>query len=373
MNNLAFPYHIRMAHAVLCASMVALSILGYSQEDKRFEFSRPKMGTEVRIVLYAPDSAAAHLAAGAAYGRIDELNRILSDYIEDSELSQLNETAGTGRAVRVSSPLFEVIERGLAVSRETGGSFDMTVGPYVRLWRKSRRTGRLPSKEELRRARKSVGFQYVKLDSSTQSVKLLKDGMRLDPGGIGKGYAADEALQVLTEHGITSALVDAGGDIRAGEAPPGEKGWRIRVRMINKERQPVDRVVTLRNRAVASSGDLYQYVEIGGKRYSHIVDPRTGLGLTDRSRVTVIAPDGITADSYASAISVLGPLRSRELVRNRENLDFYFIRNNNGALKSWHSTGFSEMVKWSNALGLENYHPGAYLYSASPFPNPSGD
>jgi thiamine biosynthesis lipoprotein len=161
-----------------------------------------------------------------------------------------------------------------------------------------------------------VGYKKLALDCRAGTVELLAEGMKLDLGGIAKGYAGDEVLSVLRKYGITRALVDAGGDVVAGDPPPGKNGWTVALASIEDPDGPADRYLVVKNAAVATSGDAFQHVEIGGVRYSHIVDPRTCLGLTRRSSVTVIAPDGLTADGLASAVSVLGPKRGLELIES---------------------------------------------------------
>jgi thiamine biosynthesis lipoprotein len=162
-------------------------------------------------------------------------------------------------------------------------------------------------------ARAAVGWWKLELDTRRQTATLLVPEMKLDLGGIAKGYALDEALKTLQAHGVTRALVTGGGDMVAGEPPPGQKGWRIEVAPLDVTNAPPARFLRLRNAALATSGDIFQHVEIDGRRYSHIVDPRTGLGLIDRSQVTVIARDGTMADALATAVSVLGPERGLEL------------------------------------------------------------
>jgi len=206
-----------------------------------------------------------------------------------------------------------VLTRAQLLSQRSGGAFDVTVGPVVRLWRRARRRREMPSAERLQAARVLVGYALVRLDPDRRAVELAKSGMRLDLGGIAKGYAADEALAMLRERGVGRALIDAGGDIRLGDPPPNRRGWLIGVAPLERDARP-SRYLWLSRVAIATSGDTWQYVEIDGRRYSHLVDPRTGLGLTDHSSVTVIAPDCITADSLASAASVLGPDRGLKLI-----------------------------------------------------------
>lgn len=262
------------------------------------------------ITVYAPDQATAERACSAAFERIAELEQMMSDYRPDSELMRLCAKAG-GPPVRVSEELYFVLKRAVELSRRTEGAFDVTVGPLVQLWRRARRTGQFPTEEELQEAKGRVGYEKMVLNDAQRTVQLLVPGMRLDLGGIAKGYALDQALRVLQRYGIRRALLEAGGDIVAGLAPPGTAGWRIGVANASPER----RWVYLALGAISSSGDTEQYVEYQGKRYSHIIDPRTGWGVSTRVAATVIARDGITSDSLATALCVLGKERGMRLIR----------------------------------------------------------
>lgn len=281
----------------------------------RFEFTEPQMGVPFRMVLYAPDPARAAAAAGAAFARIAALNAVMSDYDSDSELSRLSQSGGSGRAVPLSADLWTVLARAQDLARRTDGAFDVTVGPEVILWRKARRDGAFPDAARLARARGLTGWRHLQLDSRTRTARLQVAGMRLDLGAIAKGYAVDEALRVLEAHGIDRALVSGGGDLAVSEPPPGRPGWRVDVPGGEGTNALPRRSVLLRRSGLATSGDLFQHVVINGVRYSHIVDPRTGLGLTDQSQVTVIAPDCMTADSLSTAISVLGREAGGKLAR----------------------------------------------------------
>ncbi|HVR37106.1 MAG TPA: FAD:protein FMN transferase [Methylomirabilota bacterium] len=293
---------------------------------ERFEFTRPQMGVPFRIVLYGPDEATATLAAEAAFARVEELNAILSDYETDSELNELSRTAGEGRSVSLSPDLWAVLHRAQDLARLTGGAFDVTVAPAANLWRRARRLNAMPDPERLARARGLVGHEKLYLNPRQRTARLFLPGMSLDLGGIAKGYAIDEALLILRQHGLPRALVAAGGDTVVGDPPPGRDSWRVEVTALDVPNAPPVQFLTLANAAVATSGDLFQRLEIDGKRYSHIVDPRTGIGLTDRSLVTVVAPDGITADSLATAVSVLGPEEGLQLIKNTPGTAAYIVR-----------------------------------------------
>lgn len=277
---------------------------------KRFQYSQMHMGVRVTITLYAPDAGTAQRACRSAFGRIAEIEQITSDYRPDSELMRLCARAG-GAPVRVSDHLYIVLQRAVLLSSRTQGAFDVTVGPFVQLWRRARRTGQFPTEQELSEAKRRVGYKKVALDAKHKTVQLLVPGMQLDLGGIAKGYALDQALAELRRRGIRRAMLEAGGDIVAGLAPPGTPGWKIKVANAPPKRQ----WVYLAQGAISSSGDTEQYVEYLGKRYSHIVDPRTGWGVTTRVAATVIARDGITSDSLATALCVLGERQGIELIR----------------------------------------------------------
>lgn len=273
---------------------------------QRFEFTQVRMGVDARIIVYAPDEARAVRACRAAYTRISELEQMMSDYRADSELNWLCQQA-VGRWVKVSPELFYVLWRGQKLAQQTEGAFDMTVGALVRLWREARRTGKLPDEATLRAAKARSGYRLLELSVRRRAVRLKTAGMQLDLGGIAKGYACDNALRVLRRYGVARALIQMGGDIVAGDAPPGEQGWRIEL--------AEGGTATLRNAALSTSGSTEQYVEIDGVRYAHIIDPRTGLGLTRLVLARVRARDGITADSLATAAAVLGEPDAKRLER----------------------------------------------------------
>lgn len=284
-------------------------------EPMRFEYEEPHMGTRFRVVLYAPDRATASAAAKAAFARVADLNRIMSDYLATSELMvlcQKNETVAT--AVPVSADLFAVLKHARAISEKSDGSFDVTVGPLVKLWRQSRRTQKLPDAKELADAKARVGWRNVELDETARTVKLLVPRMQLDLGGIAKGYAADEALATIARHDIRSALVAAGGDVAVSDAPPGTKGWTVDIAPLPGSTEK--RTLQLTNAAVSTSGDLEQFVVIDGVRYSHILDPKTGLGLTERRTVTVVAPRGWMADGLTKTASVLPVAKGLEVIES---------------------------------------------------------
>jgi len=311
----------------LLSGVVALIplLIGAMSEQERFEFAKGVMGVEARLVVIASSEAAARDAAVAAYERLDVLDATMSDYRVDSELARVNQGSGCG-AVPVSEDLFRVLERAKEIAIASGGAFDVTVGPLTALWREAKVTGSDPSGVALADARARVGDQQMVLNAVESSVELLRPRMRLDLGGIGKGFAADEAARVLRDHGVEAFLIDLGGDVLLGSAPPGQEGWRVDY----GRNQPF----VLHGVGIATSGDREQFIRLGvgdsgdgGRRSSHILDPREALrqgsgeqslgpmgGLIGAPEVTVIAPDLATADALASAASVLGRHEGRRLV-----------------------------------------------------------
>jgi thiamine biosynthesis lipoprotein len=226
--------------------------------------------------------------------------------------------------IPVSEDLYRVLEASISAAEQSDGAFDVTVGPLVHLWRRSRELVQLPTTERLAAARASVGYRYIRLTRigaktsegrafASPAIQLMAAKMRLDLGGIVTGYATTDVLRVLREHGVSRALIDAAGDLAASDPPPGKDGWRVAIQAIENPSNTVG-YVKLANRACSTSGDTYRYVEIDGVRYSHIVDPKTGLGLTSRTGVTVIADDGTTADWLDTALPVMPLDEAKALV-----------------------------------------------------------
>jgi thiamine biosynthesis lipoprotein len=301
----------------LVVVFIAAVLGGCAGEKKleRFEFTRLEMGVRARVVLYARSGPEAERGAQGAFERIAGLDACMSDYRPQSELSRLSRTNLV--QVPVSKDLFTVIAAALRVSEASGGAFDITVGPAVALWREMRKTG----KAKLGFAgvvRERIGWRSVWLDDKNRTVTLGTRNMLLDLGGIAKGYAAQQAVLVLQHQGLNRCMVALAGDICVGDAPPGEEGWKIDVRPPTPvPGRDVDvylhATLILANASVSTSGDSEQFVEIDGRRYSHIIDPRTALPVTTSIQATVVGRDGAIVDAAATALSVLGPSKAAEV------------------------------------------------------------
>lgn len=275
--------------------LAALLLTGQNTPIQRYAYTEIHMGVEFRLTFYADGPEQADAAAKDAYERIEELEQAMSDYRPSSEVRQIKPLEET----RVSDDLWIVLEQAQEISRQTDGAFDVTAGPAVKLWRMARQSGRMPGPIELRQAVALVGFRNLRLNPETHTVTILKAGVAIDLGGIAKGYACDAAIDKLARHGITRAIVQSGGDIATADAPPDAEGWPI---LIPGEETPR----LLKKCAVSTSGDTEQFIELDGVRYSHIVDPRTGMGVTNCVMATIIADRGLVSDPLATAYCVMG-------------------------------------------------------------------
>jgi thiamine biosynthesis lipoprotein len=302
-------------------------------QGQRYEFQKPLMGSPFKLVFYAPTDSIANRAAEHAFKRIEQLDNSMSDYKDGSEINELSATSGTNTWLKVSPELFDIINKSKAISSKTGGNFDITIGPAVQLWRRAMRRNTFPEKAELDALAGKIGYRRIRLNTRGKKVKLTQSGMRLDLGGIGKGYAADEALKVLRSHKISSAFVDAGGDLALADAPPGTNGWKIAIN--SGTSQDSASTVELANVGIATSGANFRFLEHDGKTYSHIVNPKTGVGLTTHIRTTVIAPNGTLADALATAFSVAGIKEGKKLLKKFPGTKVWLLETTNGKATSW--------------------------------------
>ncbi len=276
----------------------------------RFEFEQKLMGTACLITVFADNAKEAQAASDAAFAEMARLESVMSDYIQsfpDSELLQLAKHASEdeGDAREVSNDLWPVLVRSVEVHDATDGAFDITAKPFTNMWRTSRQRRELPPKEAIDRMRPFVGMQHLVLDHDKQTARLAKPGAWLDLGGIAKGYIADRALDVLKQRGLTIAQVQAGGDMALGDAPPGLEGWPIHVGDFPQDEGEAGLSFWHSNGGVSVSGDAFRFVEIDGVRYSHVIDPRTGLGVTGSRYCCVKGPSAFATDAAATVGCIL--------------------------------------------------------------------
>jgi thiamine biosynthesis lipoprotein len=262
------------------------------------------MGTDCLLVAVVPKSQmeTGRTALRAAEAELRRVEVLMSTHLMNSEISRFN-TAQKGQLVPLSEATLKVISAAQHFFHQTQGAFDATCRPLIELWMQAEKTGRAPTALELEMARSASGWSQIKLTDQGASKEL--DTVRLDLGGIAKGYAIDQALELLRDAGCLGGLVEVGGDLRCfGHQPDGES-WPIQIR--DPYSSGPGRTILLSDRAICTSGNYARYYEIGGERYSHIVDPRSGRPADTVPSVTVIASAAITADAWATALSVLGP------------------------------------------------------------------
>lgn len=298
--NANFFYLKKLIFFLLFFVQVSISVA----QENRYAYSMQKMGSPFNLVIYAGTKQLADSAAYQSFKLVDSINLICSDYDSSAELFKLR-YAAVEKPIKVSSILMELLCTASQSYKDSHGSFDITVGPLARLWRNARKSQQFPTIAAVAEARKSVGFNKVQLDSGAQTITFLQSNVQLDMGGIAKGYTADKVLALLQSFGITNALVDAGGDMVAFGTPIQKNGWRVGVNIPGQQEALWNRKLILSNKAVATSGDAFQYMLHEGKKYSHVIDARTGYGVTFQRNVTVVSPNATTADWLATACSIL--------------------------------------------------------------------
>ena len=268
------------------------------------------MGTFFEFTIYPPSpemlSEEVLAITQQAFSAIDELESRISTWRPESRTSRVNQFASQ-RPVETSQELIRLIQSSKKVYEETGGAFDVTVGPLLELWGFYRNQGHFPSDEDLKQARERVGLKYVDVDVEANTVRFQRDGMRLDFGGIGKGLALDYAAQVLRTQGVKSAILHSGtSTVLALGTPPDKPDWTVAIRSpYNKIREHVDEVM-IHDESLSTSSRTERYFELDGKRYGHIFDPRTGMPVDEVLSATAIAPTGLESDALSTAFFVMG-------------------------------------------------------------------
>jgi len=333
-----------MAGVVLLAGCQTRVPKTAGSELKRFVFYKGVMGTVFSITIYAVEESAAKTAADAAFARVVQLNDIMTDYDRDSELMKFC-LAPYGQPVVLSEDLFYVISKAYRVAVMTDGALDITLGPLIRLWRRARRQRELPPPELIAAAKAASGYHNLKLDARHRTGTLLKPEMALDLGAIAKGYAAEEALKVLVKQGFPRAMVAASGDLAIGDPPPGKAAWAIGIDSIDAEGTKHSQIVSVKNCGMSTSGDTEQFTVIDGKRYSHIIDPKTGIGLQERIGVTVIAKHATDSDAYDTAASVLGAVKGMEFIEKQTDTAALFVLLKDGKKQQIESSRFKKIPR----------------------------
>jgi thiamine biosynthesis lipoprotein len=295
---------------IVCCLLPMLSLA----QLKRYQLTQPKMGSPFTITLYHHDSLDALNKMQQAFRLVDTMNAMFSDY-DSLALAYKMSDAKANEWITVPEEMMRVLLMSKKAHQVSEGKFDVTMGALSRLWRKQRKLEQFPSAEAVKAVLTHTGWDKVELDGANLHIRKKDGALLFDFGGIAKGYAAQRVVDFLAASGIPSSLVDAGGDIACGVAPPEKAGWSIAVNLPQQEEKTWPGRLYLQHKSVATSGDMYQVMEHDGKFYSHIIDPSTGYGGVNRRNVTVIASEGATADWLATAFSLLPMKRVRRLAK----------------------------------------------------------
>jgi thiamine biosynthesis lipoprotein len=280
---------------------------------------RVVMGTFGHVIAVAENPGTAEKCIERAFEQLNNDEKLMSYHRDDSQVAEINRNAYKN-PVKVSKQVFEVLQKAVEFSKVSGGAFDITVGPLVDLWRWAGEANSVPTDAELEQARSKVGYEKLILDANEMSVQFAVEGMKVDLGGIAKGYAIDRAVEAMQESGAIGGMVDIGGEIRCFGLPPaGQRRWRIGLQDPNTVQEDIGTgrpllVLKLTNAAVATSGHYRRFVVVEGKKYSHILDPKTGTSAESLSSVTIISPNATDADALATAVSVMGAEKGLALI-----------------------------------------------------------
>lgn len=327
--TLTLPRQIRRVACALALLLPSFQAAASAQSPDKspaevsgFELTFPAMGTILSFQAFSDDETRVERVFGEARREVQRLVEILSDYGAETETVLLSRPEKVGQWQTVSPELWEVLEVCDRWHDLTDGAFDASVGQLSVLWRKARKSKTLPSRQAIDQALEHCGWQHVHLDRAGHRVKLDIEGLKLDFGALGKGYIIDKAYQRLAAGGLPMALVRAGGDLRCGAAPPGKAGWPIEIaRLAGDDDEENPPRLSLANAAISSSGDLYQFLEIDGQRRSHVLDPRTGMGVLGPRLVTVIAANSTEADAADTALCVMQDAAALKVARQVGNIE----------------------------------------------------
>lgn len=299
-------------------------LLGCVAPEKCYEFKGLLFGSYVKIKVIEPDTVLAHQAVAKAFAELCRLDSLFSLYQPKSEIVRINRL-GKGK---LSQDFKNLLSKAYEVSEKSNGAFDITVYPLIRFWQECYKAQKLPDSTKLKAILKLVDYKQIRIKNDSI---YLPANFALDLGGIAVGYSIDQAEKILKQAGIKTGLIDCGGDIIGF----GNRKWRIGVK--NPRGEGLVRTFFIQNQAIATSGDYEKFFIVNGKRYHHILNPKTGYPAFGLCSVTVIAPDAVTADAYSTTIFVLGIKDGLALVEKEPGVEAFMLAEANGRLKPYHS------------------------------------
>lgn len=298
------------------------------------------MGSPFNLILVTTDSLKAQLLSNNCFSLIDSFSHIYSDYDSSSELSKLSINADQGYQT-CSPALWDILMISRQAYEKSLHAYDISIGALSSLWRTKRKRRLFPDSATVIATKDNVGFEKLQWKDAMHQILIPSKNIRLDLGGIAKGYIAQKLIDYLHQNGVDAALADAGGDISMGKAAPGNLGWLVGVNVPETTDELMNRKLLLSNCSVATSGDAYQYIEHDGFKYSHIIDPRTGYGVSYQRNVTVIAKDGATADWLATACSILSISESK-LICKKMQAELFISSIENDQIVIYQTAGFKK-------------------------------
>lgn len=313
---------ITLSWVAICPSDLVLGeekpvVAGYT-------YSFTAMATTFKVAAYTDDPKKLEEVTKAIEAEALRLNTVYSDYDPNSELERW--VASEKKTdFKMSSDLFDILCISEDWNQKSNGDFDPSIGQVTRMWRKRRKAKSLPTEDDIRFAREHSGWQHIHIDRENHRVDIDDPEVRIDLGGIAIGYTVDHCCDMLERAGINCYLLDAGGDMRCGHAPPDREGWRVEVAPIEKGKEPL-RQMLIQDCAMTTSGDLFRFVEINGVRHGHTIDPKTGYGVPGPTAVTVIADTCLQVDVVDNILAIMGPEKGTQFLKEHlPNAEAFFV------------------------------------------------
>ncbi|WP_175622373.1 FAD:protein FMN transferase [Chryseobacterium schmidteae] len=308
-------------------------ILSSSSTFAQVERSRlvTLMGSKFEITLVDKDSLSAEKNIDKSINEIRRIENLISEWKPETQISEVNRNAGI-KPVKVDSEVFTLTEKGIYFSKLTDGAFDISIVAMDKIWKFDDSMNELPSEESIKNSVKNVGYQNIILDKTNSTIFLKNKGMKIGFGSIGKGYAADKTRELMKGFGIKSGLINASGDISAWGTQSDGKPWAIGINNPFKD-DKIAAVLYLKENAVTTSGSYEKYAEIHGKRYSHIMNPKTGYPSTGLTSVTVVGPNATMANGFSTSIMVLGKKEGLKLIKKLPEYQYLIIEDSGKIVK----------------------------------------
>ncbi len=308
----------------ICLTQIQVGNPDSIGEEQKIVQTRQMMGTWAEITVYSQDAKLANRAIESALDAMIEVDSLMSAYKQNSEISDINRQTGQ-KAVSVSPKTFFIVKSAIHYSEISDGAFDITISPLIHSWGFFRKQGHIPPKEEINQKRALVNYRLIELDSKHNRIKLLKNGMTLDLGGIAKGYAVDQAIEKLQAAKVENVLVNLSGNMYAMGHPRDKDAWRIAIRH-PRQKESLLGVLELQEESIATSGDYEKFFIHDGKKYSHIINPHTGYPVLGIASVTIVAKTAMEADALSTAVFVLGPEKGLQLIESKDGVEGIIVK-----------------------------------------------